>query len=194
MSEKWIGKIAVVTGASAGIGAAIFKELLTKGINVIGLARRSEKVEEIIKDLGSCKGKAYAYKCDVSDPKSVTETFKWIEENFETIHILVNNAGIARTGNLIDDNEETWFKLNEIIDVNIRGLTQCIREGIKLMKKSEDYSLIINVNSILGHFVSNVQFSMNMYPPSKFAVTAITETVRQELKLIGNTKIRITVS
>jgi NADP-dependent 3-hydroxy acid dehydrogenase YdfG len=88
MSDKWTGKTAVVTGASAGIGAAIFKELVRSGINTIGLARRSEKVDEIINELGATQGKAFAHKCDVSDPKSVTETFKWIEEKFGVVHIL----------------------------------------------------------------------------------------------------------
>jgi NADP-dependent 3-hydroxy acid dehydrogenase YdfG len=87
MTDKWIGKTAVVTGASAGIGAAIFKEFARSGINVIGLARRLERVEKIVEELGATKGKAFAHKCDVSDPKSVTETFKWIEEKFGVVHI-----------------------------------------------------------------------------------------------------------
>ena len=64
--EKWQGKLAVVTGASAGIGAAIVKDLANAGINVIGLARRAEKIQEIIKSIGETSGKVYAYKCDVS--------------------------------------------------------------------------------------------------------------------------------
>jgi NADP+-dependent farnesol dehydrogenase len=194
MTDKWIGKTAVVTGASVGIGAAIFKEFARSGINVIGLARRSEKVDEIIKELGATKGKAFAHKCDVSDPKSVTETFKWIEEKFGVVHILINNAGIARSGNFLDDSDETWQKMNEIIDTNVRGLTQCTRKAFKLMKKSDDYGLIVNINSILGHRVMNTRFSMNMYPPSKFAVTAISETIRQELVMIEHKKVRVTVS
>lgn len=192
--DKWIGKTAVVTGASAGIGEAIFKEFAKNGINVIGLARRSEKVETLIEELGPTKGKAFAYKCDVSDSKSVTEAFKWIEDKFDVVHILINNAGIVRNVNLLDDSEESFQKMNEIIDTNIRGLTQCTREAYKLMKKSDDYGLIINMNSIYGHTIPFIGFTMNMYAPTKHAITAITETIRQELVILGNKKVRVTVS
>jgi len=89
--EKWQGKTAVVTGASAGIGAAIVKDLARNGINVIGLARRPEKVEELAKEEFS--GKVYGYKCDVTDLQSIKDAFKWIEQKFSQIHILINNAG-----------------------------------------------------------------------------------------------------
>jgi NADP+-dependent farnesol dehydrogenase len=194
MSDKWKRKTAVVTGASAGIGAAVFKEFAKSGINVIGLARRSEKVETLIEELGQTKGKAFACKCDVSDPKSVKEAFKWIEEKFGVVNILINNAGIVKNVNLLDDSEESFQKMNEIIDTNIRGLTQCTREAFKLMKKSDDYGLIVNVNSVLGHKNPFMGFSMNMYPATKHAVTAITETIRQELVISGNKKVRVTVS
>jgi len=154
MVDKWIGKIAVVTGSSGGIGAAIFKEFARQGIHVIGLARRSEKVEEIIKELGVTKGKTYSYKCDVSNPESVEETFKWIEKNFGKVHILVNNAGIGRKCNVLDENPESFNKMNEVIDTNLRGLLHCTRKAYTLMKKSNDYGLIINMNSVLGHMVS----------------------------------------
>jgi NADP+-dependent farnesol dehydrogenase len=194
MTERWIGKTAVVTGASAGIGAAIFKEFAKNGINVIGLARRLERVEKIVEELGATQGKAYAHKCDVSDPKSVTETFKWIEEKFGVVHILINNAGIGRNVNVLDDSEDSFHKMNEVIDTNLRGLTQCTREAFKLMKKSNDYGLIVNINSVVGHMIPFMGFSMSMYAPTKYAVTALTETIRQELVISGNKKVRITVS
>lgn len=193
MVEKWVGKFAVVTGASSGIGAAIFSEFAKAGINVVGLARRSEKIQDLIRELGQTKGKAYAYKCDVSDPSSVTAAFKWIEAQFKFVHILVNNAGIARNVNVLDDGEETFKKLNEVIDTNLRGLTQCTREAFRLMKKSNDYGLIININSVLGHSIPFSGFSNNIYPASKHAVTALTEQIRQELVLKKNNKIRVTV-
>ena len=94
--EKWEGKLAVVTGASSGIGAAIVKDLAIAGINVVGLARRVEKIEKIITELKEVTGKVYSHKCDVSDEVSVKSAFKWIEDTFGSIHILVNNAGIER--------------------------------------------------------------------------------------------------
>jgi NADP+-dependent farnesol dehydrogenase len=106
-----------VTGASAGIGAAIFKEFARNGINVIGLARRSEKVEEIIATLGKTSESTFDHKCDVSDPKSVTAAFKWIEEKFGIVQILINNAGIARNVSLLDETESSFDKLNRVRNV-----------------------------------------------------------------------------
>jgi len=95
--DKWQGKTAVVTGASAGIGAEIVKDLVKNGINVVGLARRPEIIEAFAKEIeGTGYGKIYAYKCDVSSLDSIKETFKWIEDKFGVINILVNNAGIGR--------------------------------------------------------------------------------------------------
>jgi NADP+-dependent farnesol dehydrogenase len=193
MVDKWVGKTAVVTGASAGIGAAIFKDFARAGVNVVGLARRSEKIEDLIKELGPTKGKTFAYKCDVSDPKSVTNTFKWLEDKFGVVNILVNNAGIGRNVAILDDKEESFKKINEVIDTNLRGLVQCTREAFRLMKKSDDYGLIININSILGHYIPFMGMTMNVYPASKYAVTAISETIRQELVISDNKKVRVTV-
>jgi len=193
MAEKWTGKVAVVTGASAGIGAAIFKELAKQGLIVIGLARRLERVEGLIKELGSTKGKAYAYKCDVSDPQSVTDAFKWIENQFGVVNVLVNNAGIGRNVGTLDEKEDTFKKLNEVIDTNLRGLIQCSREAYRLMKKSDDYGIIININSITGHYVPFMTgSSINVYPSTKFAVTALSESLRHELIYADNKKVRVT--
>lgn len=94
--DKWRNKTAVVTGASAGIGKAILESLVKAGVNVVGLARRSERIEALAKDLERFPGKVYACKCDVSDIESIKSAFKWIEENVGLINILVNNAGIVR--------------------------------------------------------------------------------------------------
>ena len=133
--EKWVNKLAVVTGASAGIGAAIVKDLANAGINVVGLARRTEKTEQLINDLGKTSGKIYAYKCDVSDQESVKAAFKWIEEKFGCIHILINNAGTVRNVKILDEGDEVGRQLNEVINTNVTGLVQCTREAFRLMKK-----------------------------------------------------------
>ena len=96
MMKKWEGSLAVVTGASSGIGATLVCDLARAGINVVGLARRVEKIEELINELGSTPGKVYAYKCDISDQESIKEAFKWIEEQFGFIRILINNAGVMQ--------------------------------------------------------------------------------------------------
>jgi NADP+-dependent farnesol dehydrogenase len=94
--DKWIGKTAILTGASAGIGKAILENLVKAGVNVVGLARRVERVEALAKDLERFPGKVFACKCDVSDEQSVKSAFKWIEENVGVVHMLINNAGVVR--------------------------------------------------------------------------------------------------
>lgn len=94
--EKWIGKNAVVTGASAGIGAAIVRDLANAGINVAALARRLEKLDALKEELKNAPGKVISVACDVSNKESVELAFQSIEKSFGTIQILVNNAGIVR--------------------------------------------------------------------------------------------------
>ena len=98
--DRWVGKIALVTGASAGIGASITEELAKAGVKVFGLARRAEKIEELKKKVGSVKGEIIPLKGDVSKQDDVIAAFKTIKEKFGKIHILVNNAGISRFGML----------------------------------------------------------------------------------------------
>lgn len=83
--------------------------------------------------------------------------------------------------------------MNKVIDTNFRGVLHCTRKAFKLMNKSNDFGLIINLNSVAGHIVPFVSFSMNTYSPSKFAVTSLTETIRQELFRANNRKVRVTV-
>lgn len=94
--EKWKGKVAVVTGASAGIGAAIVEDLAREGLVVVALARRPQKIEENVKDFPESYGKVHARSCDVANLDSIKEAFAWIADKFGFINVLVNNAGIGR--------------------------------------------------------------------------------------------------
>ena len=194
--EKWRGKIAVITGASAGIGAEILKVFVKNGINVIGLARRPEIINEYAQKLtGEGYGNVYAYKCDVTDLQSIKNTFKWIEEKFGVIHIIVNNAGIIKNIKILSD-EDVSDKIDEIIHTNFNGLVHCTHEAYRLIKKSEDYGFIININSNAGHkiFFPAPGLSHNVYHGTKYAVTATSEIMRQELIMQENDKVRVTVS
>lgn len=190
--EKWRGKYAIVTGTSSGIGVAIMKELAQQGVNVIALARRVEKIEEALKDFQGHDGKIFAHKCDVSSLESIKETFKWIEDSFDSISILVNNAGCGFNVCVTDTSDDTTEKLNQVIDTNFTGLVHMTREAIKLIKKSDDFGMIINVNSVVGHKIPYYGIPLNVYPPTKFAVTAFSEVLRQELVQLDNKKIRVT--
>ncbi|KAF2896700.1 hypothetical protein ILUMI_09476, partial [Ignelater luminosus] len=185
--EKWAGKIAVVTGASAGIGAAIAEELVKTGLKVVGLARRKDRIEELSKRLEGKKGKLYACQVDMTQEEDILKAFQWIKDTLGPVHILINNAGILRTTSLIDGNTKFW---KEIFDTNVLGLSIATREAVRDMRANNIAGHIIHINSVAGHRVVKIP-RLNVYPASKYAVTALTETLRQELNSIGS-KIKIT--
>lgn len=192
--ERWSGKVAVITGASAGIGAAIAIDLAKSGLRVIGLARRPERVEALKNQLPkSITGELHSFKCDVTQETDIKAAFEWVNQKFGGIDILVNNAGIGSAMNLVDsDNTE---KLKAVIDTNLMGPALCTREAFQSMKKRNVDGHVIMINSVAGHGVPYLLFgrSFNIYPCTKFAVTAMTEVLRQEFQLM-ETKIKITVS
>ncbi|XP_062558602.1 farnesol dehydrogenase-like [Armigeres subalbatus] len=187
--ERWSGKVAVVTGASSGIGAAIAKDLAKAGLVVVGLARRVDRVEALKADLPEAAGDLlYAVKCDVSNEEDILQVFKWVEKKFGGVDVLVNNAGVLRETDLIESDNTKM--LREVLDTNVLGLVLCSREAYQSMKKRSVDGHIVHINSIVGHNVLNFP-KFNIYPASKHAVTAITETMRNELRNAG-TKIKIT--
>jgi NADP+-dependent farnesol dehydrogenase len=178
--EKWRGKVAVVTGASAGIGAEIVRDLARNGIKVVALARRVEVIEEIKEQLGSVPGEIIAIKCDVSSLESIKETFKAIEQKFGAVNILVNNAGVGINAAILEKEptEQLDEKFDQIINTNFAGLVYVTRYAYPLMLKSDDYGMIVNINSIAGHIVpfpKSEEQNANVYHGTKHAVTSVTE-------------------
>ncbi|GAB0092768.1 farnesol dehydrogenase-like [Sergentomyia squamirostris] len=179
--DQWKNRTAVVTGASSGIGAAITKDLVKAGMIVIGLARRVERVEDLKKDLPpNLQGNLHAVKCDVSKEEEIVKAFTSIDQKFNGIDVLINNAGTFRSTNLIKADNSTAIR--EVIDTNVMGLVFSTREAYKSMAKHGRNSHVVHINSIAGHGVPfHVEMpSSNIYSPSKHAVTAITEIHRQE--------------
>ena len=197
--NRWIGKVAVVTGASSGIGAAIVKDLAKAGVITIGLARRKERIHEIIASLpDDIKPNLHAIKCDVSKESDIIATFREIEEKFGGVDILVNNAGIARETTLTAPGNSQ--AITDVVNTNLFGLIFCTREAVQSMTKRSVDGHVIHINSILGHSIpflrrskQDTGININIYRATKYAVTAITETHRQEFIHLG-TKIKITVS
>lgn len=193
--DRWSKKVALVTGASAGIGTAIAVELTKEGMIVIALARRIDRLEQIKQKIpfGS-KGALHVRQCDVTKEDEVKLTFDWIKATFGGVDVLVNNAGVVRTTNLIDaDNTKA---IREIVETNIMGVVYCTREAFQSMKSRNVDGHIIMINSIVGHsvpFLVGSMPSMNIYPGTKHAITAMTEVLRQEFQAQG-TKTKVTVS
>lgn len=189
--DKWAGKVAVVTGASAGIGAAICVEFAKNGLTVVGLARRKNRIEQLAADN---KVKIHALECDVTNPTSIDNVFAEIEKKFGAVDVLVNNAGTFRKALLLDlavpDQD-----LNVTIETNLKGLIQCTRRAFKTMKE-QPLGYIININSVAGHLSAGAlppDFGLNIYGATKHAVTQTTEVTRLEIAAAGNRKIRVSV-
>lgn len=181
--DRWIGKVAVVTGASSGIGAAIVVDLVKAGLTVVGLARRKERIEELRSKIpNELQDKLHVYRCDVSDDASIVEAFNWISLELGVVHVLVNNAGITKLIGLTDEgNEET---LKSILNTNLWGIVLCTKNAVEIMKREKVIGAhIININSVAGHKVPYTvghKPLLNIYPSTKHGLTALNEVLRQE--------------
>uniref|UniRef100_A0A023EKY6 Putative dehydrogenase n=1 Tax=Aedes albopictus TaxID=7160 RepID=A0A023EKY6_AEDAL len=187
--DRWAGKVAVVTGASSGIGAGIAKDLAKAGMVVVGLARRVERVEALKADLPeSARSRLHAVKCDVSKEENIQQVFQWVEKKFGGVDVLVNNAGILRQTDLLEAGNAQI--LRDTLDVNVVGLVLCSQIAYQSMKKRSVDGHIVHINSVVGHKVVDFP-QFNVYPATKHAVTAITETMRNEMRNAGS-KIKVT--
>jgi NADP+-dependent farnesol dehydrogenase len=179
--SRWSGRVAVVTGASSGIGAAIAIELSKHGVKTFGLARRVEKIQDYRSKLKAEEQKnLFAIKCDVSNEKETIRTFSVITQRFGGIDILINNAGIARLGSTTDDDNSDLMR--SVIDTNLMAVVNCTREAVKSMKKRNTNGYIIHINSVAGHFhpYRSEGIGSGMYHASKFGLKALAEQHRQE--------------
>ncbi|XP_017483307.1 PREDICTED: farnesol dehydrogenase-like [Rhagoletis zephyria] len=184
--ERWQGRVAVVTGASSGIGAATVKDLLKANLVVVGLARRLQRMEEYKAELPAEQQKRfYPYTCDVTSQESVDQAFNWIIKELDGVDILVNNAGVFKTGQAVTLDP---VELQQVVQTNIMGVVYCTQRAFKSMKERNFDGHVVNINSVAGHSVIP---NMNVYPATKHAVTAITEVYRQEFRGL-QTKIKIT--
>jgi gluconate 5-dehydrogenase len=159
------GKVAVVTGASSGLGVQYAKLLAENGADLAILARRENKLEQVKKEILAMGRKCEAYQCDVAKEEDVVNTFAKIEKDFGRIDILVNNAGVVYPGNDTAD----WDK---VIDINLRAVFLTVREAMKGMVE-RNYGKIINISSVAG---LNGMAYMPSYNASKGGVIVLTKS------------------
>lgn len=170
------GKTAFITGASSGFGKAIAYKLASNGCNLVVCARRLEKIKEIAEDItGKFKVKVYAFQLDVRSYESVKSAIEKFPPEWRKIDILINNAGLSRGLNKIQDGVlQDW---EEMIDTNIKGLLYVTKEVIPLMMENGS-GHIVNIGSIAGH---EVYPAGNVYCATKHAVDALTKGFRMDL-------------
>lgn len=197
--DRWANKVAVVTGASAGIGAAICRDLVVAGMTVVGLARRKERVEELRATIpATATGKLLAFECDVSKDEDITRAFDWIVAELGTVHVLVNNAGIVRLGRLIGEQSNT-ADLRATLDTNLWGSIECTRRAVAIAKRTGVVGAhVVLINSVTGHNVLGGAGQgqapvVNVYPVSKFGITALAEILRLEFNA-DQLQYKVTVS
>ncbi|XP_043910498.1 dehydrogenase/reductase SDR family member 11 isoform X1 [Protopterus annectens] len=179
--DRWKDRVALVTGASVGIGAAIARALVQHGMKVVGCARSVDKIEKLAAECQSAKypGTLIPYKCDLSNEEEILSMFSAIKTLYQGVDVCINNAGLARPEPLLYGKTEGW---RNMIDVNILALSVCTREAYQSMKERDvDDGHIININSVMGH-IFHPSARVHFYGATKHAVTALTEGVRQELR------------
>ena len=166
-------KIAIVTGASSGIGITFSQKLIEKGVTVYGLARRLNKLKEIQEKLGS---KFNPVQLDITQHEDVE---KWVQKQFagdELPHILINNAGLGYFGNVDELSLKDW---QTMIDTNLNGVFYLTRTVVPLMKKMDQHCHIINISSVAG-LLGNPQISG--YNATKFGLRGFSEALFKELR------------
>ncbi|WP_257304965.1 3-oxoacyl-[acyl-carrier-protein] reductase [Geothrix campi] len=168
------GKIALVTGASQGIGEAIAKRLAAQGATVVCAARTLRKLQEVADAITAEGGKAEVVVADLADGASVRAAVATTVERFGAIHILVNNAGITRDKLLIQMKEEDW---DAVIDTNLKGAWTAIQAATKPMMKQR-WGRIINIASVVGQMGNAGQAN---YVAAKAGLIGLTKSVAREL-------------
>ncbi len=175
------GKVAIVTGASRGIGRAIAIELASQGaIAVVNYASSSAAAEAVVKEITEAGGQAIAIQADVSKSDQVDALVNAVTEKFTRVDILVNNAGITRDTLLLRLKPEDW---QAVIDLNLTGVFLCTRTVSKIMLKQRS-GRIINITSVAGQIGNPGQSN---YSAAKAGVIGFTKSVAKELATRGIT-------
>jgi 3-oxoacyl-[acyl-carrier protein] reductase len=167
--------VALVTGASRGIGAAVAKRLAAEGAVVaINYAGRADAAAEVVSAIESAGGTAAAFQADVSDPAACAALVDDVVARFGRIDVLVNNAGITRDGLLVRMSDDDW---RAVLDTNLSGAFYLSRAAGKLMMKQRSGS-IINISSVVGVMGNAGQTN---YAAAKAGLIGLTKSVAREL-------------
>ena len=181
MNPKFLsGKVALVTGASRGLGKAISLALAQEGASIAAVARSEDALKETLEAIRSASGTAEPFALDVADGEAAEATVEKIKARFEHIDILVNNAGVTRDGLLARMTTEAW---DTVIDTNLKGAFNLTKPVGRLMVKQRA-GRIINISSVIGLMGNAGQAN---YAASKAGLIGFTKSVAREFASRGIT-------
>jgi short-subunit dehydrogenase len=169
---------ALITGASSGIGRALAIELARRGVNSVLLARREDRLAQVVQQVSSLGRRAVAIAGDVTDPAARRRALDAARDQLGGLDILVNNAGIAAHGRFADADPG---RLRPIMEVNFFAPVELIRGALPLLREGRQ-PIVVNIGSILGHRGCPHK---SEYSASKFALHGFSEAVRPELLTLG---------
>jgi 3-oxoacyl-[acyl-carrier protein] reductase len=168
------GKVAVVTGASQGIGKVMALDLSTNGAAVAVIDVQKDKAEEVVREITDNKGKASSYIVDVSQTDPVDHTVKDIIQEYGKVDFLVNNAGITRDSLLMRMREKDW---DAVLAVNLKGAFNFSKAVIRPMARNR-FGRIVNISSVVG-LMGNV--GQSNYSASKAGIIGLTKSLAREV-------------
>jgi 3-oxoacyl-[acyl-carrier protein] reductase len=174
MSESNEKRVAIVTGASRGIGAAVAGGLASAGHHVVLVARSQDKLEAVRQQIESDGGSAEVRPCDLADGQAIADLVEAVAEDHKRLDILVNNAGITRDTLVLRMSDEQW---DEVINVNLRSVFFACRAAARPMMRGK-WGRIINISSVSG-LVGNA--GQCNYAASKAGVIGLTKSLAKEL-------------
>ncbi|WP_297365388.1 SDR family oxidoreductase [Acidiferrobacter sp.] len=165
------GKIAVVTGASSGIGEAAARLLHQEGLEVVVCARRADQLAKLADEL---KERVYPVTADVGDPRQVAALFAEVQRRFHGLDLLFNNAGVGFYASFADSQPDEW---RQTIDANLYGVLNCTHAAIPLLRNRPG-AMISTVSSVGGRYGLP---GWSVYNATKFAVVGFHDALRKEL-------------
>jgi len=173
------GKVALVTGASSGLGLRFAQCLAENGAAVALVARRVDRLKTLASEIDKSGGKAVAIEADVRERAAMTKAFDAAEQAFGTVTILVNNAGVAHSGRAVEMPEEEWRR---VLSTNLDAVFFWAQEGARRMLAAGKQGSIVNIASVLGLGVSKGAVA---YATAKAGVIQLTKALALELAFKG---------
>jgi len=178
--ERWKGRVALVTGASSGIGRQTALRLAADGLKVAVCARRGSRLQAVCQEAEAAGGTMEAHPVDLRDTDAIVHLFETIRERWGGVDVLVNNAGLGHASPLTDGDAEAW---REMLEVNVLALCVATREAVRDMRSRGDDGHVIHVSSMAAH---RVPPGSGVYSATKYAVRSLTEGLRAELRELGS--------